>query len=141
MADRPKSSLTNSSFVVNMHNQSGSLKHWSFYFQGHMCQLFAPHLYNHTVKKSLNARKRRALSLQLKHDDWSDPNSLDRKKLYKPSLASVWWHLVLSRRIESRTRFYEGQVESLQYLSLRILSYRPSETCKSENKQDCWETL
>ena len=106
-----------------------------------MYHLFAPHLYNHTVKKSLNARKSRALSLQLKHDDWSDPNSLDRKKLYKSSLESVWWHLVLSRQIAGRTRFYEGQFESLHYLSLRILSYQPSEICKSEDKQDCWETV
>lgn len=75
-----------------------------------MYQVFAPHLYNHTVKKSLNPKKSRALSLPLKHDDWSDPNSLNRKKLYKSSLENVWWHLVLSKRIAGGTRSYEGDL-------------------------------
>ena len=53
----------------------GSLKHWSFYCQGHFYHLSARELRRDGVGKSQNTSKSQGVSCQLTHEDWND---LDR---------------------------------------------------------------
>ena len=53
----------------------GSLKHWSFYCQGHFYHLSARGLRRDCVEKSQNTSKSQGVSCQLTHEDW---NNLDQ---------------------------------------------------------------
>ena len=58
-----------------MEPPNGSLKHWSFYCQGHFYHLSARGLRRDCVGKSQNTSKSQGVSCQLTHEDW---NNLDQ---------------------------------------------------------------
>ena len=53
-------------------NPSGSLKHWSFYCQGHFYHLSAPGLRRDDAGRSQNASKSHGVQCKLNHEDWRD---------------------------------------------------------------------
>lgn len=59
----------------SMWSSIGSLKHWSFYYQGHFYHLSAHGLRRDYVGKGQSTSKSQGVSCQLTHEDWND---LDR---------------------------------------------------------------
>lgn len=60
---------------------TGSIKHWSFYCQGHFYHLSTPGLRRDTIEKSSNGSKSQGVPYKLNHEDYSDVDPEDWRRL------------------------------------------------------------
>ena len=89
----------------------GSLKHWSFYCQGHFYHLSAPGLRRDCVGKSQSTSKSQGVSSQLTHEDWND---LDQGAFETSSEAE---------RRKPLVAFKVGQTDYKPYQILQLASW------------------
>ena len=89
----------------------GSLKHWSFYCQGHFYHLSARGLHRDGVGKSSSTSKSEGVSCQLTHENWNDQ---DRGAFETCSEAE---------RRKPLVAFKVGQTDYRPYQILRLASW------------------